>query len=288
LAEAGVASRRHCKDLVLAGKVRVNGQIATSPGAQMDSEKDVIEVDGRRVLLDVEKIYILLNKPAGYLSTTADLRGRKTIMDLLPSTGKRIYPVGRLDKDTEGLLLITNDGDLTYRLTHPKHHVDKVYLAWVTGEPTDESLDKLRRGIMLEDGMTAPAIVKRQSCGGRSQLDGESRKAGKPESEGARERGSEGARERGNEGARERGNEGARERGNEGARERGNEETRERGNEGARERESERARERGSEGARERGSEGARERRNEGARERGSEGQESSIQRPQHPAVVSE
>jgi len=120
----------------------------------------VIEVDGKRVSLNAEKIYILLNKPAGYLSTTADERGRKTVMSLLPPTDKRIYPVGRLDMDTEGLLLITNDGELTYRLTHPKHHVDKVYLAWVEGKPTDESLEKLRRGIMLKDGMTAPALVQ--------------------------------------------------------------------------------------------------------------------------------
>ena len=83
-------------------------------------------------------------------------------MDLLPHTGKRVYPVGRLDKDTEGLLIVTNDGDLTYRLTHPKHHVDKVYLAYVAGNPADESLDKLRRGIMLQDGMTSPAIVDRE------------------------------------------------------------------------------------------------------------------------------
>jgi len=169
LAEAGIASRRRCKELVSAGRVQVDGQIAISQGVQIDPEKDAIEVDGKRVLLDVEKVYILLNKPAGYLSTTADLRGRKTIMDLLPSTGKRIYPVGRLDKDTEGLILITNDGDLTYQLTHPKHHVDKVYLVWVAGEPTDESLDRLRRGVMLEDGMTAPAVVERQNCRGKSE-----------------------------------------------------------------------------------------------------------------------
>lgn len=169
MAEAGVASRRRCKELVSAGKVRVNGQVAASPGDWIDPEKDQIEVDGRRIWRDTEKIYILLNKPPGYLSTTADHRGRQTIMDLLPPVDNRIYPVGRLDKDTEGLLLITNDGDLTYRLTHPKHHVDKVYLVWVTGSPSDESLDKLRRGIILEDGMTAPALAQREACRGRFQ-----------------------------------------------------------------------------------------------------------------------
>ncbi len=147
----------------MAGKVRVNGQIAESQGIQIDPEKDVIEVDGERVVLDVEKVYILLNKPPGYLSTTVDLRGRQTIMDLLPPMDKRVYPVGRLDKDTEGLLIVTNDGDLTYLLTHPSHRVDKVYLAWVAGNPADESLDKLRRGVMLQDGMTSPAIVERES-----------------------------------------------------------------------------------------------------------------------------
>ena len=128
----------------------------------MDLEKDIVEVNGKRILLDAEKVYILLNKPRGYLSTTVDRRGRQTVMDLLPPLGKRIYPVGRLDMDTEGLILITNDGELTYRLTHPKHHVDKVYLAWVAGKPTDESLDKLRRGIMLQHGMTAPAFIQRE------------------------------------------------------------------------------------------------------------------------------
>jgi 23S rRNA pseudouridine2605 synthase/16S rRNA pseudouridine516 synthase len=169
LAEAGVASRRRCKELVSAGKVRVNGQVAASPGDWIDPERDQIEVDGKRVWLDTEKIYILLNKPPGYLSTTADHRGRQTIMDLLPPVDNRIYPVGRLDRDTEGLLLITNDGDLTYRLTHPKHHVEKVYLVWVTGSPSEESLDKLRHGIALEDGMTAPALVRREACKDRPQ-----------------------------------------------------------------------------------------------------------------------
>ncbi len=134
----------------------------TAPATHIDPESDVIEVGGKRVLLDAEKIYILLNKLPGYLSATSDPHGEQTVLDLLPPMKKRIYPVGRLDKDTEGLLLLTNDGELTYRLTHPKHHVGKVYLAWVTGNPTDESLEKLRRGIMLEDGMTSPALVERE------------------------------------------------------------------------------------------------------------------------------
>jgi len=132
---------------------------------QINPENDVIEVDGKNVLYDpdAENVYILLNKLPGYLSATVDFHGEPTIIDLLPHTDKRLHLVGRLDKDTEGLLIVTNDGDLTYRLTHPKHHVDKVYLAYVEGNPTEESLDKLRRGIMLEWGMTAPAIVEREN-----------------------------------------------------------------------------------------------------------------------------
>lgn len=150
--------------------MKVNGQAVTAPAALIDPEKDVIEIDGKRVLLNFEKIYILLNKLPGYLSATTDPHGEKTVLDLLPPMKERIYPVGRLDKDTEGLLLITNDGELTYRLTHPKHHVDKIYLAWIKGNPTDESLEKLRKGIMLEDGMTSPALVEREKGAGGSCL----------------------------------------------------------------------------------------------------------------------
>lgn len=150
--------------MVSAGEVRVNGQIVTAPGVHIDPENDVIEFDGKRVLLDVEKVYILLNKLPGYLSTTFDSHGGQTVLDLLPPQDKRIYPIGRLDKDTEGLLLLTNDGELTHLLTHPRHYVNKIYLAWVTGDPDEKSLDKLRRGIMLEDGMTAPALVEKEKC----------------------------------------------------------------------------------------------------------------------------
>jgi len=146
----------------MSGIVTVNGEIPESPGIQINPESDVIKIDGKTVSYKTEdKIYILLNKLPGYLSTSSDPRGEPTIMELLPDTGKRLFPVGRLDKDTEGLIVITNDGDLTYRLTHPKHHVNKIYLVWVNGMPTEESLDKLRNGIMIEDGMTAPALVER-------------------------------------------------------------------------------------------------------------------------------
>jgi len=148
--------------MVLAGKVRVNGEIPESPGSNINPEEDIIKLDGKRILPGSEKIYLVLNKPSGYLTTTADLHGRKTVMELFPPMEQRIYPVGRLDKDTEGLLVFTNDGDLSYLLTHPKHHVNKTYLAWVKDEPSEESLEKLCRGIMLNDGMTAPAIVEKE------------------------------------------------------------------------------------------------------------------------------
>jgi pseudouridine synthase len=160
--------------LVTSGVVTVNGKIAESPGMQISPESDVIEVDGKRIWYkpDEDKVYILLNKLPGYLSASLDSHGEPTIMELLPDTGKRLFPVGRLDKDTEGLIIVTNDGDLTYHLTHPKHHVDKVYLAWVNGTPNESSLDKLRRGIELENGITAPATVERESNSIHSLIEG--------------------------------------------------------------------------------------------------------------------
>jgi 23S rRNA pseudouridine2605 synthase len=159
LAEADIGSRRNCKDLVVSGKVSVNGKIAESAGIQIDTENDLIEIGGKRILYNPnpEKIYILLNKLPGYLSACIDSRGVPTIMELLPHTEERLFPVGRLDKDTEGLLIATNDGDLVYRLTHPKHQVDKTYLAWVEGIPSEKSLKEMRNGIVLDSGLTAPA-----------------------------------------------------------------------------------------------------------------------------------
>lgn len=145
------------------GQIRVNGDKIASLGVIIDPENDIVEVNGIKVQPKGEKTYFLLNKPAGYVSTTSDERGRKTILDLLPSTNERLYPVGRLDIDTEGLIIITNDGELTYLLTHPKHNINKVYLAWLDGRPTINDIDKLSKGVMLEDGMTAPALVEREN-----------------------------------------------------------------------------------------------------------------------------
>lgn len=165
LARAGIASRRAAETMIEAGRVRVNDVVVKELGTKIDPAKDVVRVDGHKVPIttpeDQEKLYYLLNKPAGFLTTTKDDRGRKTVMDLVRgATEARIYPVGRLDFDAEGALLLTNDGDLANLLTHPRYHVPKTYMAKVKGVPTEEELDKLRRGIYLEDGPTKPAHVE--------------------------------------------------------------------------------------------------------------------------------
>ena len=157
LAAAGVASRRVCEDLIMAGRVRVNGTIA-EVGARVDPEGDVIEVDGAVVATDPNLVHYLLHKPAGVVTTARDTHGRPTVVDLVPAE-PRVFPVGRLDADTEGLLLLTNDGELTNRITHPSHGVEKEYLAEVVGTPTRGELRRLREGVELDDGPTAPAKV---------------------------------------------------------------------------------------------------------------------------------
>ncbi|MDA8210396.1 MAG: pseudouridine synthase [Clostridia bacterium] len=160
LAHAGVASRRHCEELILKGKVAVNGQVVTELGTKVDPVKDQVLVNGKPVSIAKTKVYILLYKPGGYVTTVKDPEGRKTVIDLLKGIRERVYPVGRLDYDTEGLLILTNDGELTHALTHPSRQVDKTYLAIVQGVPAEDGLEQLRRGIRLEDGMTAPAGVR--------------------------------------------------------------------------------------------------------------------------------
>lgn len=165
LARAGVGSRRAVEAMIAEGKIRVNGRQVTELGMKVDPARDKVHVNGRPVRLitddDQEKVYFLLNKPPRTLTTTKDDRGRKTVLDLIGGeTEVRVYPVGRLDFDAEGALLITNDGRLAHQLTHPRFHVPKTYLAKVKGRPSEESLDKLRRGIYLEDGPTRPAHVE--------------------------------------------------------------------------------------------------------------------------------
>ena len=163
LARAGLASRRVCEDLIAEGRVTVNGEVADL-GRRVDARTDVIEVDGALVPTAPGLVHYLLNKPAGVVTTAADTHGRPTVVDLVPSE-PRVFPVGRLDADTEGLLLLTNDGELTHRLTHPSFGVEKEYVASVTGDPSPAALRRLREGVALEDGVTAPARVARLSAG---------------------------------------------------------------------------------------------------------------------------
>ncbi|MFZ9890068.1 MAG: pseudouridine synthase [Myxococcota bacterium] len=165
LARAGVASRRAAERMIAEGRVRVNGQQVTELGTAFDPARDEVFVDGKRIRVsseaDQEKVYLLLHKPPGTLTTTRDDRGRKTVLDLVAGAGNtRIYPVGRLDYDAEGALLLTNDGALAHQLMHPKFHVPKTYMAKVKGRPKEESLERLRRGIYLEDGPTRAAHVE--------------------------------------------------------------------------------------------------------------------------------
>lgn len=162
LARAGVASRRAAEQMIEEGRVRVNGKVVDRLGAKVDLEKDKVSVDGRPVSLVTEdrqeRVYFLLNKPPNVLTTTRDDRGRRTVLDLVAGASSgRIYPVGRLDFDAEGALLLTNDGELAHQLTHPRFSVPKTYLAKVKGRPSDDKLEKLRRGIYLEDGPTKAA-----------------------------------------------------------------------------------------------------------------------------------
>ncbi len=159
LARAGLGSRRSCEALIAAGRVTVNGAVAVL-GARVDPEHDRIEVDGVPIGVRAGLVHYLLNKPRGVVTTAHDPQGRPTVVSLVPPE-PRVHPVGRLDADTEGLLLLTNDGELTHRLTHPSFGVEKEYLAEVRGEPGRAALRRLREGVDLEDGRTSPAKVGR-------------------------------------------------------------------------------------------------------------------------------
>jgi 23S rRNA pseudouridine2605 synthase len=158
MAAAGVASRRASEALISAGRVTVNGRVANL-GDRADPENDVVEVDGERVIVDTTLRYLMLNKPRGVVSTTHDPEGRPTVMDLV-NLEERLYPVGRLDQDTEGLLLLTNDGDLANRLLHPSFEVERTYLALVPGPVRRETLRRLTDGVELDDGIARPRRVR--------------------------------------------------------------------------------------------------------------------------------
>jgi 23S rRNA pseudouridine2605 synthase len=157
LAQAGLGSRRVAEDLIDRRRVRVNGVVAHL-GQRVDPDVDVIEVDGAQIGTKAGLVHLLLNKPAGVITTASDPQGRRTVLDLVPAE-PRVFPVGRLDADTEGLLVLTNDGDLAHRLTHPSFGVEKEYLVEVEGEPGRGALRSLRQGVELDDGPTAPAKV---------------------------------------------------------------------------------------------------------------------------------
>jgi 23S rRNA pseudouridine2605 synthase len=163
LARAGVASRRAVEILIMEGRVSVNGEVA-DVGRRVDPAVDVLEVDGALVAANPDLVHYLLHKPAGVVTTASDPQGRPTVLDLVPAE-PRVFPVGRLDLETEGLLLLTNDGELTQRVTHPSHGVEKEYLAQVEGTPSRGTLRALREGVELDDGPTAPAKVSQVSPG---------------------------------------------------------------------------------------------------------------------------
>lgn len=165
LAHRGVASRRAAEELILAGRVRVDGETVTELGAKFDADA-VIEVDGRRIDGAREPIVVLLNKPKGYTCTVSDPHAERTVMELVDEGGRRLYPVGRLDKDSRGLLLLTDDGDLAHRLLHPSVGVEKVYEVRARGTFTPQDFEKLAKGVALEDGITAPARVEEAQSGG--------------------------------------------------------------------------------------------------------------------------
>ncbi len=160
LADAGVASRRGAEKIISEGRVSVNGEIIREMGVQVDENYDVVELDGERIKNAEKKYYIMLNKPVGFVTTVSDDKGRPTVMELVSDISARIYPVGRLDYDTEGLLLLTNDGDLTYKITHPKHDIEKTYVAEVTGNVTKDTIINLRRGVVIDGYKTSPATVE--------------------------------------------------------------------------------------------------------------------------------
>lgn len=160
MARCGVASRRACEAIIEQGRVKVNGRVVTQPGTKVRPATDRVEVDGRVIRPPRAFLYYMINKPQGYVTTVRDPQGRPTVMDIVADIDARLYPVGRLDADTEGLLLLTNDGALANKLMHPRYQVGKRYRVTVRGDISDGALRQLADGVPLEDGMTAPARVR--------------------------------------------------------------------------------------------------------------------------------
>ena len=161
ISAAGITSRRAAEELIREGRVSINGKVVSELGTKADAAKDHIKVDGKLINPKQPPTYIMLNKPAGFVTTMSDPEGRRTVQDLLKGIKVRVYPVGRLDYNTEGLLLMTNDGDFAHLITHPKHEFPKTYLTKVKGVVEESQIDNLEKGIYLDDGKTAPAKIKK-------------------------------------------------------------------------------------------------------------------------------
>ncbi|MEG1637114.1 MAG: pseudouridine synthase [Cellulosilyticaceae bacterium] len=159
LAQAGVASRRKSEEYILQGRVKVNGEVVKELGTIV-KEGDNVAFDNKPIKAEENIQYYMLNKPTGYITSASDEKDRETVLDLMAEVHERIFPVGRLDYNTSGLLILTNDGELTYKLTHPKHHVDKTYVAKVRGDVRIEDVKRLEKGVEIDDYTTAPAKVK--------------------------------------------------------------------------------------------------------------------------------
>lgn len=160
LANCGIASRRKCEEYIISGKVKVNGEYVTTLGTKINPEKDKIYFEGKEVKDNKEYIYILLNKPIGYVTTAKDQFERQTVLDLIKKIPERIVPVGRLDMYTSGALILTNDGDFIFKVTHPKHEITKTYTVTLKGDVTEQEVQALRDGVKIEDYITKPAIVR--------------------------------------------------------------------------------------------------------------------------------
>lgn len=161
LANSGIASRRKAEEYILQGKVKVNGKVVTELGTKIIPEKDIIEFEGKKVNNDIKKVYVLLNKPIDYVTTVKDQFDRKTVIDIVKSAGKNLIPVGRLDMYTSGALILTNDGDFIFHVTHPKHEVEKTYTVTLRGKVTKEDVENLKQGVIIdEEYKTKPAKVR--------------------------------------------------------------------------------------------------------------------------------
>lgn len=157
LSDAGICSRRKAEEHIIAGKVKVNDKIITQLGTKINTDSDIIYFENKKITIDKQKIYIVLNKPKEYITTVKDQFNRPAVTDLIKDIKFRLVPVGRLDYDTSGLLIMTNDGDLVYRITHPKHNINKIYIAKIKGIPTEKEIEQFKNGLYIDDYKTSKA-----------------------------------------------------------------------------------------------------------------------------------